>query len=446
MSILLINPPVYDFAAFDLWAKPLGLLYVAAGLRAAGYDVRWLDCMDRSAPELKTAAGPKRPRARAFNTGDFYWEEADKPPALREVPRRYRRYGLPAAAIAARLRGMDRPALALVGSMMTYWYPGVAEAVDLVRAQWPDVRVAVGGLYATLCSTHARRRIGADIVVEGPGLDAALRLAEEATGRPPRPDAERRLLKLRPAFDLYGRPRSAALLTSLGCPFRCTYCATPLLRPRYERRNVEDAADDAAALQALGAQDVAFYDDALLVAAEEHFLPLSRRLRERAPGLRFHTPNGLHARFVTRAVAQALWDAGVRTVRLSLEGVDADARRRSSGKVDPEEFARAVSHLRAVGYEKRHVGAYLLVGAPGQDPAQVEASILFVHETGAQAKLAEFSPIPGSPDFARAAARLPDIADEPLLHNNTVYCLLSGDADPAELDRLKQLAKELNRA
>jgi len=27
--LLLINPWVYDFAAYDLWAKPLGLLYLA---------------------------------------------------------------------------------------------------------------------------------------------------------------------------------------------------------------------------------------------------------------------------------------------------------------------------------------------------------------------------------------------------------------------------------
>jgi len=28
-SILLINPPIYDFAAFDFWLKPLGMLTVA---------------------------------------------------------------------------------------------------------------------------------------------------------------------------------------------------------------------------------------------------------------------------------------------------------------------------------------------------------------------------------------------------------------------------------
>jgi hypothetical protein len=57
-----------------------------------------------------------------------------------------------------------------------------------------------------------------------------------------------------------------------------------------------------------------------------------------------------------------------------------------------------------------------------------------------QAKLALFSPIPGTPDGDRA---LPPGAD-PLLHNDTVYPYLRGDEYVGELQRIKQLAKEGN--
>jgi hypothetical protein len=33
MKLILINPWIYDFAAYDLWSKPLGLLYLAGYLR-----------------------------------------------------------------------------------------------------------------------------------------------------------------------------------------------------------------------------------------------------------------------------------------------------------------------------------------------------------------------------------------------------------------------------
>jgi hypothetical protein len=39
---------------------------------------------------------------------------------------------------------------------MTYWYPGVVEAIARVRARFGAVPVVLGGVYATLCTDHAR--------------------------------------------------------------------------------------------------------------------------------------------------------------------------------------------------------------------------------------------------------------------------------------------------
>ena len=38
-KILLVNPPIYDFVAYDLWAKPLGLLYLSSILKQQNVDV-----------------------------------------------------------------------------------------------------------------------------------------------------------------------------------------------------------------------------------------------------------------------------------------------------------------------------------------------------------------------------------------------------------------------
>jgi len=47
MKIVRINPWIYDFAAYDLWMKPLGLLYIAGFLEESGYDVSLINWMDR---------------------------------------------------------------------------------------------------------------------------------------------------------------------------------------------------------------------------------------------------------------------------------------------------------------------------------------------------------------------------------------------------------------
>ena len=57
--ILLINPWIHDFAAYDFWAKPMGLLLIASLLKHHGISVSYIDCLDRfhpNAPKSNPAA------------------------------------------------------------------------------------------------------------------------------------------------------------------------------------------------------------------------------------------------------------------------------------------------------------------------------------------------------------------------------------------------------
>ena len=64
----------------------------------------------------------------------------------------------------------------------------------------------------------------------------------------------------------------------------------------------------------------------------------------------------------------------------------------------------------------------------------------YAHGIGVQAKLALFSPIPGTPEGDRALEQ----GKDPLLHNNTVYPYLRGAEYLRGLQRVKQVAKEGN--
>ncbi|HMK76095.1 MAG TPA: B12-binding domain-containing radical SAM protein, partial [Thermodesulfobacteriota bacterium] len=44
--ILLINPWITDFAAYNFWIKPLGLLRIASLLRMNGFRITLIDCTD----------------------------------------------------------------------------------------------------------------------------------------------------------------------------------------------------------------------------------------------------------------------------------------------------------------------------------------------------------------------------------------------------------------
>ena len=148
-------------------------------LRDNGYAVAILDCL---------ASHPGAPVARANGSGKFLKAVLDRPAAVASVPRRFGRYGLPLDRFDAALAAASRPDVVLVASGMTYWYPGVFEVIRRVRSRFGRVPVGLGGVYATLCTAHAQLHSGADLVVAGSGVAAALRMVDEVTGHDSEPD------------------------------------------------------------------------------------------------------------------------------------------------------------------------------------------------------------------------------------------------------------------
>jgi radical SAM superfamily enzyme YgiQ (UPF0313 family) len=203
------------------------------------------------------------------------------------------------------------------------------------------------------------------------------------------------------------------------------------------------AAEIAWCVEALGARDVAFYDDALTFDAERHLLTILDRVQARGLRVRFHTPNGVHARFIDRRLARRMRQAGFVTLRLGLESADPGQQQRDGAKVDRGLFARAVEALWAAGYTAREVRAYVLIGRPGQEVEAVRATVAYAHGLGVPVSTAQFSPIPGTVEWEAAvnAGNLTADAD-PLLHNNSLYPCAEGEAWEA----LKVQVREGNRA
>jgi radical SAM superfamily enzyme YgiQ (UPF0313 family) len=309
---------------------------------------------------------------------------------------------------------------------MTYWHQGVAAAIRLAREHCPNVPVILGGIYATLCPEHARQHSGADHVVAGPGEEALFTLLQEVTGLPiPSPAASRSntLDSLPyPALHLLDHPSYIPILTSWGCPLDCPYCASRKLQPDYRRRRPLAVAAELVYWQEfLGLRDVAFYDDALLVAAEDHLLVILAELAQRGRSFRFHTPNGLHARLITREVAHWLKRANFATLRLGAE-TTALGSARLDRKLEHGELESALAYLKEAGFTSKELGVYLLIGLPDQEEAEVLASIRGVQALGATPVLTSYSPIPGTALWSRAqAASRYDLSADPLFQNNSLF-------------------------
>jgi radical SAM superfamily enzyme YgiQ (UPF0313 family) len=134
-------------------------------------------------------------------------------------------------------------------------------------------------------------------------------------------------------------------------------------------------------------------------------------------------------------------EAGFKTFYLGFESRCEQWHQKTGSKVTSDELAEAVRILLRAGAKPQQITAYQMLGHPGSDPQDAEATMRFAHGLGIRVTLADFSPVPHTPD-GRACRQWVNI-DEPLWHNKTAFPIaLLGET---EVNRLKELCRRGNR-
>ncbi|MBD3236152.1 MAG: radical SAM protein [Candidatus Eisenbacteria bacterium] len=430
---LLLHPWIADYAAYDFWIQPLGLLWVASFLRQRGWEPILIDALD----------GARR-RPRWDGTARLRSVSIPDPPAVRasgaHLPRPYRRYGISPAQLRRRLAAVGEPAALLVSSQMTYWYPGLRQSVSLARELWPGIPALLGGGYAALSTEHARTTPGIDAVLPSRDLGVSLTLLSRHLAVAPPTAAE--VADLAAAWDLAPPAPHAALVTSWGCPFRCSYCATPTTHGAWRPRPAPAILRELRCIARDPAhRHIALYDDALLHHARDHFLEWTGTALSAGYGRErfvWHLPNAVHARWLDRRVAARLGRLGVETLWLGVERLDEAFHRATGGKFAAPDLDRALCALEAESVRPRVLGAYLLAGLPKTPDGPLPRSIEGIRRRGLRVAIASFSPVPGTRAFAEAQARESRLALDPIWQNNSLRELRA----PQHFAALRALARD----
>ncbi|MFH1881724.1 MAG: B12-binding domain-containing radical SAM protein [Planctomycetota bacterium] len=431
--ILLVNPPIYDFAAYDFWLKPYGMLS-AAGILRGKANFKLFDYLDRIHP---FTVRQKELESDQWGRGRFHFEKIPNPLCLEAIPRYFRRFGLPRSIFeefAAKEGPFD---FVFVQTTMTYWYKGVEEVIEDIRKVWPKAKIVLGGNYVTLCNSHAEK-LGADILVRTNEPEPLWKYLGIS------PDLNQPAL-----WEAYDKLNVGVLKLTEGCPFKCTYCSVPKVYSQFKTRPLEHSLAELELLCRLGAENIAFYDDALLFEAEKVFIPFLNEVVKRNIKVSFHSPNALNARFITRELAELMVRAGFKTFYLGFESASQQWQKRTGSKVLSDELVQASQYLIEAVHRMPYgsagpasITAYQILGHPHIDIQQLEASMRFVNSLGIRGMLADFSPIPGTPD-GEYCRRWVDM-DEPLMHNKTAFPIIFLGFD--EVNRLKDLQRKLNRS
>lgn len=415
LNLLLVNPPIYDFTAYDFWLKPYGLLKIAGALLKN--NIHYFNFL-----------GEKfKKNIKEDGRGKFVRKKIEKPKIFSDIKKPYFRYGSPKEEFENFLRAIKNLDAVLITSSMTYWYPGVKEVIESLRKIHPQSKIVLGGIYPTLMFEHSQK-LEADLVIKGSDISPL----EDFLGV--------KIDCMTPLWKYEKGSKFGVITISRGCPFSCSYCAIKEIEKGFSFKGKEILSLEIESLFNAKVKNVAFYDDALLYRFNEGLNVFLDMAKEK--NFIFHTPNGLNAKFLTKETAIKLKKANFKKLFLSLESTDENFLAGSGNKLKKEDFLSALDNLLSAGFQKEDISSYILLGHPKIEADVVKEAICFLKEKKIKPHLAEFSPIPKTVD-ADKCSKYCDLS-EPLNHNKVAFSIrVLGEE---KYQKLKSLARMDNQS
>ncbi|MGB7566731.1 MAG: B12-binding domain-containing radical SAM protein [Chitinivibrionales bacterium] len=433
-TALVINPWVADFKLYDEWMHPVGLYLLISLFKHNGFDVYFFDCLQR----------PKTARNKQYNVGDIDHRVLSKPSLYKPVKRKYKLYGQSQESLEQYLSTIPNPDTICFGSGMTYWYPGLLETIQVVSERFPKVPCVIGGISAKLIPQILRSCLPNTFIFEGSIFDQN---SLKNSNIPLIHDLEtaRWDKSLLPALQCLTHAHHGPVIASLGCPLSCTYCASRMLQKDFIPRNGMIIAQEIKYLQSrFKVKDFAFYDDALLYQPRRHFIPLMKLFQHHRISARFHTPNGMHIKWLSSDLLSVMLQSGFSTLRFGFESGDSRYRSDTNEKVSKKELEEKIALVLKNGFTDRNVGVYIMAGLVNQSPEDVQREMQFVAMQGVKVKPVFLSPIPRTQLFEHYADQYPQLRTEPLFQNDSFFVAQLPGWDFACMQQIIDISKKMN--
>jgi len=285
--------------------------------------------------------------------------------------------------------------------------PRIAERV---KEENPDVTVVFGNYHATF---NAERILNTypsvDVIVRGEGEYTSLELAKclekggdlekvrgitfrkagKIVSTPDRPlirdvDSlpfpDRNLMDAEYTSTIFGvkvaTKKFTTLVSSRGCPFRCTFCACrKFARGRWRPRSVENIIKELEFLQSEGYKQFLFVDDNFTLNAKR-VLKLCRRIRKERMDIEWFCDSRVD--HVSYDMFREMVKAGCRTLYFGIESANQRILDYYNKGITPDQSERAVRKARKAGVDII-IGSFI-VGAPDETRREIQNTLKFVHK------------------------------------------------------------------
>ena len=204
-----------------------------------------------------------------------------------------------------------------------------------------------------------------------------------------------RYTNLQPATDAIDGSRSFSIMTSRGCPYRCTFCSQSIMPIKWRARSSANVIEEWRHLvQDLGALEIGVLDDSANIRKARLHELSDQLITNRLNHVPWIFVNGIRANLADLDLLVKMKQAGLKRTAFGVETGDPDMIIRIDKHVDHDTIRQAFKNAKAAGIET--IG-FFIIGLPGDTRATMQRTIDFAIELDPMiANFSMMTPYPGT--------------------------------------------------
>jgi len=190
------------------------------------------------------------------------------------------------------------------------------------------------------------------------------------------------------------------LVTSRGCPFKCTFCDRPVLANRVRYRTAGHVIDEMKHLISMGVREFSIYDDTFTANKKR-----AHKILDAMAGLPQKVGFDIRSRVDTsnEEILDALNKAGCDRVYIGVESGDPIVQKTIQKNLDLEKAREVFKQVQKRGMKAL---AYFMIGLPGETEKQANNTIEYARNLWADYYLFEvFTPMPATEAYEQGIKR-----------------------------------------
>ena len=372
MDTCFINPPIEDFYYTSIRRQPLGLLYIMSAVENKGHKVILINGHTNKKKIM--------PIPDKMSFLEKYISSKDKDYSF--PFRNYYHFGMSFDEIRNRVRKSSAQ-IYFISSLFTTYHEETEKIINIIQKEKPSASIAAGGYHASLYPEYFLKSLNIDYVIFGEGETASVELLDYLQGKISISEVSNLFYKSNneilsnpikyeknldditiPAraylmnrdFKMY-KSRAVSMITSRGCPNRCSFCSSRnMWGNMLRKRSIENILNEIEiCMKNYDVQWFNFEDDNLFsnFKRSEQLLKSLAKLKMENRKIQFTAMNGISIENINEDILELMKSAGFREINLSLVTGSHELQKKIKRPFNTEKFTHIVKKANQLGMNTR---------------------------------------------------------------------------------------------